>query len=190
MLRRVLQSSWAKAVLYGTCGVCTVLTVEDTLVTAFPVSGGSMRPCINPDTNHWVDFIVAGRWNLKNVNRGDIVVVWSPRRSERSLIKRVVGLPGDVIHPRRKRRPLPYVVPEGHIWIEGDNVDASYDSNDFGAISLNLVKAKALAVVFPRFQILKPKVDCTRYVDAAAPSPPMDLETHSKGFCNPSQRKW
>ena len=37
------ESSWAKAVLYGTCGVCTVLTVEDTLVTVFPVCGGSMR---------------------------------------------------------------------------------------------------------------------------------------------------
>jgi mitochondrial inner membrane protease subunit 2 len=38
------------------------------------------------------------------------------------------------------------VVPKGHIWVEGDNWRHSYDSRDFGPVSLNLVDGKAVKV--------------------------------------------
>ena len=38
------------------------------------------------------------------------------------------------------------VVPHGHIWVEGDNSGKTYDSRDFGPISMNLVDGKAVRV--------------------------------------------
>lgn len=38
------------------------------------------------------------------------------------------------------------VVPEGHVWVEGDNWRASYDSLDFGPVSLGLVDGRAVGI--------------------------------------------
>ncbi|KAF2245261.1 LexA/Signal peptidase, partial [Trematosphaeria pertusa] len=38
------------------------------------------------------------------------------------------------------------VVPRGHVWVEGDNWRRSYDSCDFGPVSLGLVDGKAVMV--------------------------------------------
>lgn len=35
------------------------------------------------------------------------------------------------------------VVPRGHVWVEGDNGGKSYDSRDFGPVSLGLVDGRA-----------------------------------------------
>jgi len=40
-------------------------------------------------------------------------------------------------------------VPEGHCWVQGDNLEWSRDSRLFGPLPLALVKAKVLAVVRP-----------------------------------------
>jgi len=41
------------------------------------------------------------------------------------------------------------VVPEGHVWVEGDNWRESRDSNWYGPISKSLILGKAKAVVLP-----------------------------------------
>lgn len=38
------------------------------------------------------------------------------------------------------------VVPRGHVWVEGDNWRRSFDSCDFGPVSLGLVDGKAMCV--------------------------------------------
>lgn len=40
-------------------------------------------------------------------------------------------------------------VPEGHCWLAGDNLEWSRDSRVFGAVPLNLVRGKVVAVVWP-----------------------------------------
>ena len=35
------------------------------------------------------------------------------------------------------------VIPRGHVWLEGDNRHASYDSRDHGAVPLALVSGRA-----------------------------------------------
>ncbi|KAF2849694.1 LexA/Signal peptidase [Plenodomus tracheiphilus IPT5] len=107
------------------------------------------------------------------IKRGDVVTFWKPHRPSEISIKRVVGLPGDVVYPARgyaldaehyvrRLKGLPdglvdgdedavlgsdevgkVVVPYGHLWIEGDNWRRSLDSNDFGPISKGLVIGKA-----------------------------------------------
>jgi Signal peptidase, peptidase S26 len=40
-------------------------------------------------------------------------------------------------------------VPQGHVWIEGDNGLVSKDSRMFGAIPLAMVTAKNVGIVWP-----------------------------------------
>lgn len=40
-------------------------------------------------------------------------------------------------------------VPEGHCWLEGDNMEWSRDSRVYGPVPLNMVDGKVMAVVWP-----------------------------------------
>ncbi|KAK9774417.1 putative Mitochondrial inner membrane protease subunit 2 [Seiridium cardinale] len=79
----------------------------------------------------------------KDLQRGMIVSFRRKIHGEQSrLCKRVIGLPGDVVYSRASHTRVwakPYVhphvkIPAGHYWVEGDNPDASADSNLFGPI--------------------------------------------------------
>lgn len=47
---------------------------------------------------------------------------------------------------KQKRRVM---VPQGHVWVEGDNWRKSRDSNWYGPISKSLINGKAICVVLP-----------------------------------------
>ncbi|KAK4541668.1 hypothetical protein LTR36_007812 [Oleoguttula mirabilis] len=114
-----------------------------------------------------------------HVQRGDIVFFGLPNRPEDTGVKRVIGVEGDVVVLDARRRPksgngnangntnptagshdVPESkswdawsgrakVPEGHVWVEGDNWRKSKDSNWYGPISRSLILGKAMAVVLP-----------------------------------------
>lgn len=84
------------------------------------------------------------------LERGQIVVYYTPHDPSRLAVKRVVGLPGDRV------TPLPgypggddveVIVPYNHIWVEGDanSREMSQDSNYFGPISQNMVYGYVIA---------------------------------------------
>ena len=112
------------------------------------------------------------------LHRGDVVAFWSPVHPERMVVKRVVGVEGDVVLPRagsehvggagfrggvrksgEEQLPLTrmvmneaVVIPTGHLWVEGEHPDGdkrSYDSNTYGPVSRSLVVGKVLGVVWP-----------------------------------------
>jgi len=73
----------------------------------------------------------------------------SPVDSERLVVKRIIGLEGDIV---RTRHPFPQnlvAVPKGQLWVEGDEAFHSLDSNSYGPIPIALVTAKVTHIVFP-----------------------------------------
>ncbi|KYN09669.1 Integrin-alpha FG-GAP repeat-containing protein 2 [Trachymyrmex cornetzi] len=121
----------------------------DTVGYVARVEGISMQPALNPDLRY-SDYVFLNRWTIRNqdIQRGDIVCVVSPKVPNQTLIKRVVGLAGDIIGTHGYKL-CTVQVPEGHCWLEGDHVGHSMDSNTFGPISLGLVTAKATHIVWP-----------------------------------------
>ncbi len=102
--------------------------------------------------------------------RGDIIVFRHPTEGK-DFIKRCIGLPGDTIELRNdvvyvngaaQKEPYktlrgfggqmsnfgPVVVPEGNIFMMGDNRHNSYDSRAWGALDMHYIKGKAMVMYF------------------------------------------
>ncbi|XP_053983094.1 mitochondrial inner membrane protease subunit 2 [Hylaeus volcanicus] len=139
-------------------GIPIGITFLDTIGYIAKVEGISMQPTLNPDIKH-CDYVFLSRWAVRsqNIQRGEIVAVISPKVPSQTLIKRVVGLSGDVISTHGYRTDV-LKIPQGHCWVEGDHTGHSMDSNSFGPISLGLITAKATFIVWPpsRWQYLHP----------------------------------
>ncbi|XP_014560585.1 hypothetical protein COCVIDRAFT_23178 [Bipolaris victoriae FI3] len=103
----------------------------------------------------------------RNIQVGDVITYTHPMFPKQHGCKRVIGMPGDfvsVITPGRSDEDIEAVdaegkwasvreevirVPDGHCWVQGDNLEWSRDSRLFGPLPLGLVKSKVLAVILP-----------------------------------------
>ncbi|XP_072154174.1 mitochondrial inner membrane protease subunit 2 [Bemisia tabaci] len=145
-------------------GIPIGVTLLDSVGYIARVDGISMQPALNPDLV--TDYVFLSSWAVRfnNISRGEVVTVISPRNPKQKIIKRIVGLEGDLIKTRGFKKPV-VRVPDGHCWVEGDHVGHSVDSNTFGPVSLGLVTAKATHIVWPprRWQSVECKIPEDRY---------------------------
>ena len=161
------------AVIVG--ALVVALVVKTFLFQAFYIPSGSMEPTLKKGDRVLVNKV---SYDLHDVHRGDIIVFRLPKDKVgpdgiRDLIKRVIGLPGDVIESRDglvyingKRLKEPYLpkgvltddppvlkqtVPKGHVFVMGDNRDNSQDSRfaNRGPIPINTIIGRAFVEVWP-----------------------------------------
>lgn len=139
-------------------GIPIGITLIDTVGYIARVDGTSMQPLFNPDST--TDYVFLNRWSVNHgsVRRGDVISLISPKNPEHKIIKRVIGVQGDVLKTSSKKTPV-VTVPKGYCWVEGDHVGHSMDSNHFGPVSLGLVTAKATAIVWPPHRWQKVKTE-------------------------------
>jgi len=109
------------------------------------VDGKSMNPTLKDS-----DWVFTNRWSVfrSQIYRGDIVIFISHRDPQRHIIKRVIGLEGDIVR-NDKYSFREVVIPQGYCWVEGDNTVASVDSIKYGPIPLALIYAKATHIRRP-----------------------------------------
>lgn len=144
--------------------------INDNIFEIRGIEGRSMAPTLSPEYHETGrrDWLFLNKWVApEKLDRGDVVHFMIPVRPEALAVKRVIALEGDtvVLDPRRRpkvhRGPEPPAamawdawggrakVPQGHVWVEGDNLGFSRDSNWYGPISKSLVTGRATALVWP-----------------------------------------
>src|SRR4029077_19607452 len=84
---------------------------------AFRVQGTSMLPLLDDSERIIVNKFV---YRFHPIERGDVVVFWYPKDPSVSFIKRVIGLPGDVVELRR-----------GQVYVNGNPVEEPYVRKNF-----------------------------------------------------------
>lgn len=118
------------------------------------IKGGSMYPFLNGDKDSTLRSDAALNWKLYphlGLARGMIVTFKSPLDPEKTAVKRIVGLEGDLVWSRHASHYDAIRVPKGHIWVEGDagNDKESLDSNTYGPISVRLVTGRLTHILYP-----------------------------------------
>jgi signal peptidase I len=141
------------------------LFMQFILVQAFRIPSASMM-----NTLQVGDFVLANKfiyW-FHPPQRYDVIVFMDPEEPRHYLIKRVIALPGETIKIKDnmvyiddKPIPEPYLsdptydqgsitspttIPEGQIFVMGDNRNVSRDSRFIGTIDISTVKGKAFAI--------------------------------------------
>jgi signal peptidase I len=140
----------------------------DSVLARVRVENISMEPTLQPE-----EFVLVNKlaYRLGDVSYGDVVIFHYPLNPNEDYIKRVIGLPGDVVtvqggqvnvngtvldEPYIMAAPLysnTWTVPEGQIFVLGDNRNSSSDSHNWGFVPMENLVGKALLVYWPLDQV-------------------------------------
>jgi signal peptidase I len=146
------------------------LLIKTFLFQAFYIPSASMEPTLKVHDRVLVNKL---SYHLHGVHRGDIIVFKAPPEERtaqiKDLVKRVIGLPGDVIEARDSHIYIddhllsePYLpkgtitddlpkqtVPANSYFMMGDNRSASSDSRVFGPIKKSAIIGRAFVRMWP-----------------------------------------
>lgn len=148
----------------------------NTVTARIRVESISMQP-----TLYEGDFVLVNRvvYKLGQPGRGDVIIFRQPRNPDAEpYIKRIIGLPGEVLSIAKGQvyingEPLrePYLksttgydgswrVPEGSLFVMGDNRFYSSDSREWGMVPYENIIGKAEIVYLPptHWQVLNPSI--------------------------------
>jgi len=146
--------------------------VRTFVLAHFVVDGVSMTSTLQDEDRVFVNKL---SYRLHDPNRGDVVVLHQLNgTSERDLIKRVIGLPGESLQyqdcqvlidgrvldepyldpealmPGSCGRDVGLVdIPDDHVFVMGDNRGGSMDSRDLGPINDDELVGRAFVVFWP-----------------------------------------
>lgn len=138
------------------------------VVSAYKIEGNSMNTMLKNHERILISKLVVKKGNL---NRFDIIVFRKPDEPEKSIIKRIIGLPEEIIEIKdgevyinsiKLHQPFllkeenkgsrdfkPLLIRRRHYFLMGDNRKISRDSRDFGEVPLNYIYGKAFFRYWP-----------------------------------------
>ncbi len=147
--------------------VVLAMIIRTFVVELYVVDGPSMRPTLESHERLVVNKFIYG---IRPPEKGEILVFEYPRDRSRDFIKRVIATPGDTIEiskgrvfvndqllnedyilEKTKSEYPKSTVPEGTVFVMGDNRNNSEDSRfaDVGFVPYDLIKGKAMLVFWP-----------------------------------------
>ncbi len=161
---------WTKVIVIAFALAYLIRTL---LFAQFIVEGESMMPTLHNHDRLIVNKII---YKISQPKFGEIIVFHAT--PEKDYIKRVVGLPNDVVEMKNDQLIVngkvvqeeyllsslelkhseglkltedfgPITIPEGHIFVLGDNRGNSTDSRIIGPISLEKVEGRADIIIWP-----------------------------------------
>jgi signal peptidase I len=156
--------SWFRDILFA---VATAIFIVIFVIQPVKVEGTSMQPRLVDQERIFVNRFI---YRFEDIHRGDVVVFWYPRDTNKSFIKRVLAVPGDTIEIRRgvvivdgNEVDEPYlkpefrdhesfakiVVPPDQFFVLGDHRNSSNDSRNWGFVPRNLIYGKAVFRYWP-----------------------------------------
>ena len=133
------------------------------------VEGTSMMPTLTNQERIFINKFTY-HYGLGQIEHGDMVVFWYPLDTSKSYIKRVIGLPGDLVKivdgqvfinerplqedyvPEQYRDNLswgPERVPPDKYFVLGDHRSSSNDSRAWGFVDRKYIYGKAVFVYWP-----------------------------------------
>ncbi len=168
--KKTIWSSIWELVRFAIMAVIIVVPIRMFVAQPFIVSGSSMYPTLLDGDYLVIDEI---SYQLENPNRFDVVVFRYPKDTTKYFIKRVIGLPGEIVDIKgsevkiiNKENPdgfkidQPYVknpgdnnmryeLNDGEYFVMGDNRAQSSDSRLWGPVKENLFVGRALLRLLP-----------------------------------------
>jgi len=145
--------------------LAVVLFAGINLLTArIRVEGASMLPTLRNG-----EFVLVNRlaYRFGEPQRGDVIVFHYPKNPTQEYVKRVIGLPGDVVEIERRqvkvngeildevyiaeapRYQVQTRVPPDTLFVLGDNRNNSSDSHSWGPVPMENLVGKAVFVYWP-----------------------------------------
>jgi len=133
------------------------------------VEGTSMMPALTDQERIFINKFNY-RFGIGSIERGDLVVFWFPLDQSKSYIKRVIGVPGDVVEIengtvvvngkrlmeeyvpedyRDHQSFAPVTVPPENYFVLGDHRSSSNDSRAWGTVDRKYIYGKAVFVYWP-----------------------------------------
>ncbi|WP_245302464.1 signal peptidase I [Symbiobacterium terraclitae] len=147
--------------------VLIALLVRTFGVQLYRVDGDSMLPTLHHGDRLLVNKLV---YRFRAPVPGEVVVLRDPAGTGRHLVKRVIAVAGEevavhgdvvLVNGRPLEEPYtnpgspgnydagPLTIPEGYVWVMGDNRGASLDSRLLGPIAVERVEGRAIALFWP-----------------------------------------
>jgi signal peptidase I len=156
--------SWFRDIIFA---VATAIFIVIFVIQPVKVEGTSMQPRLVDQERIFVNRFI---YRFEDIHRCDVVVFWYPRDTNKSFIKRVVAVPGDlveilngVVFVNGSEVKEPYlrpefrdhesfsktVVPAEQYFVLGDHRNSSNDSRNWGFVPRGLIYGKAFFVYWP-----------------------------------------
>ena len=166
------EESWWDIIRFALITLAIIIPVRMYIAQPFIVSGESMFP-----TFHDKEYLIVDELSYRfgGPTRGDVVIFRYPEDPSKFFIKRIIGLPGEIVsvnsgkvyiikddkqtelvEPYLKQQTFKDTVTKlgtEEYFVMGDNRSVSFDSRYWGPVNIKFMRGRALFRLFPPSKI-------------------------------------